>query len=65
MTRPPASGVVAPDTQASPGPPSAPTAPAAAAKAVVPGTRALNFKPSLKRLLGLLRPEKALLGVIL
>ncbi|MFT7023261.1 MAG: ATP-binding cassette subfamily B protein, partial [Rhodococcus sp. (in: high G+C Gram-positive bacteria)] len=31
----------------------------------MPGTRALNFKPSLKRLLGLLRPEKVLLGVIL
>ena len=60
MTRP-----VASPTQGAPGPPSAPAAPSIAPKAPVPGTRALNFKPSLKRLLGLLRPEKVLLGVIL
>lgn len=40
-------------------------APGAAEKAVVPGTRAQNFKPSLKRLLGLLRPERLLLGTML
>ncbi len=52
-------------TQPAPGPPSAPVAPAASVKAPVPGTRAKHFKPSIKRLLGLLRPEKALLGVVL
>lgn len=30
-----------------------------------PGTRAQNFKPSLKRLIGLLRPEKMLLSIML
>lgn len=60
MTRP-----VPTTTQPAPGPPSAPVAPTAAAKTPVPGTRAKHFKPSIKRLLGLLRPEKTLLGVIL
>ena len=39
--------------------------PGAAPAAGVPGTKAQNFKPSLKRLLGLLRPERALLGTML
>ena len=52
-------------TQPAPGPPNAPAAPASAVKTPVPGTRAKHFKPSIKRLLGLLRPEKVLLGVIL
>lgn len=39
--------------------------PGAGPAAGVPGTKALNFKPSLKRLLGLLGPEKVLLGIML
>ena len=39
--------------------------PGAAPVVGAPGTKALNFKPSMKRLLGLLRPEKVLLGMML
>ncbi|KZF01071.1 MAG: ABC transporter ATP-binding protein [Rhodococcus sp. (in: high G+C Gram-positive bacteria)] len=39
--------------------------PGAAPAIGAPGTKALNFKPSMKRLLGLLRPEKVLLGMML
>ncbi len=39
--------------------------PGAAPVIGAPGTKALNFKPSMKRLLGLLKPEKVLLGMML
>jgi ATP-binding cassette subfamily B multidrug efflux pump len=56
---------VPPTSQPAPGPPNAPVAPAKRGKTVVPGTRAKNFKPSLKRMVGLLAPEKMLLSIML
>ncbi|OZC77384.1 multidrug ABC transporter ATP-binding protein [Rhodococcus sp. 06-418-1B] len=56
MTRP-----VPPTSQPTP----APVAPAKPGKTIVPGTRAKNFKPSLKRMIGLLAPEKMLLSIML
>ncbi|MFC8179318.1 multidrug ABC transporter ATP-binding protein [Rhodococcus sp. 14-2470-1b] len=56
---------VPPTSQPAPGPPNAPVAPAKPGKTVVPGTRAKNFKPSLKRMVGLLAPEKMLLSIML
>ncbi len=35
------------------------------AKAVVPGTKARNFKGSLRRLIGLLAPERVFLSIML
>ncbi|ORI24335.1 multidrug ABC transporter ATP-binding protein [Rhodococcus sp. 1168] len=52
LTKSPSAGQAA-------GRPGAPGAPGA------PGTKALNFKSSLKRLLGLLKPEKTLLSLML
>ncbi|OZC52848.1 ABC transporter ATP-binding protein [Rhodococcus sp. RS1C4] len=60
MTRP-----VPPTSQPTPAPPNAPVAPAKPGKTIVPGTRAKNFKPSLKRMIGLLAPEKMLLSIML
>ncbi|OZF00574.1 ABC transporter ATP-binding protein [Rhodococcoides fascians] len=56
---------VPPTSQPAPGPPNAPVAPAKPGKTVVLGTRAKNFKPSLKRMVGLLAPEKMLLSIML